>query len=323
MPQPYVDSILSAIGNTPLLRLGRISEEAGGDIYLKIEYLNPSGSLKDRIALRMIEDAEKEGKLKPGYTIVESSTGNTGSALSFVGNVKGYKVLIYETTPGKVGAEKIKIMTGYGSEVRSLPPEELEHLTDQTVFGYQVEMPGRQKCLEMEQQDPTVWWARQFANPSNAAAQEDLAREVLRQLPEGTLVGGFTASLGTGGTMCGCGKVFREHNPACRLHGVVPTIAKKDLAIGKHMEKTPVHGGFLADMVNNNLMDELVRIGDQEAVDMIRRLRREEGLFAGVSTGANVLAAMRLCRHLGEGSTVVTVAPDNADRYFSSEHYVT
>ena len=319
----YVHSILNTIGNTPLLRLGRLSEEAGGNIYLKVEYLNPSGSLKDRIALRMIEDAEKAGTLKPGSIIVESSTGNTGTALSFVGTLKGYKVIIYETTPGKVGAEKVKIMTGYGAEVRSLPKDEVEQMQGAGVFGYQIEMPGRQKCLELEQQDPRIWWARQFSNPSNAAAQSDLAREILGQLPEGTLVDGFTASIGTGGTLRGCGNVFREQNAQCVLHGVVPTIAKKDLAIGRRVEKTPVHGGLLADMMNEDFLNELVRVSEEDAIQMTHRLRREEGLFVGVSSGANVLAAVRLCRKLGEGKTVVTVAPDNADRYFSSEHYVT
>ncbi|MDR2745443.1 MAG: cysteine synthase family protein [Desulfovibrio sp.] len=320
--QRYIDSILSAVGNTPLLRLGAVSDEVDANIYLKIEYLNPSGSLKDRIAVRMIEDAEKGGRLAPGHTIVESSTGNTGTALSFVGALKGYRVLIYETTPGKVGAEKIKIMTGYGAEVRSLPPEEPEH-TDRAVFGYKVEMPGRQKCLELEQQNPTIWWARQFSNPSNPAAQADMAREFLAQLPEGTVVGGFVASIGTGGTLRGCGEILRVHNPDCLLYGVVPFTAKKDLELGKHMKSTPVHGGLLADMVNEGFMNQLIRIKDEDAVTMTRRLRREEGLFAGISTGANVLAAMRLCRDLGKGSTVVTIAPDNADRYFTTEHYVT
>jgi cysteine synthase A len=318
----YIDSILSAVGNTPLLRLGGVSGEVDANIYLKLEYLNPSGSLKDRIAVRMIEDAEKEGNLAPGYTVVESSTGNTGTALSFVGTLKGYKVLIYETTPGKVGVEKVRIMTGYGAEVRSLPPKDINH-TDKAVFGYKVEMPGRQKCLELEQQYPAIWWARQFSNPSNAAAQADMAREILDQLPKGTVVDGFAASIGTGGTLRGCGEIFRVHNPDCLLCGVVPSTAKKDLELGKRMESTPVHGGLLAGMINEGFINQLIRIEDEDAVTMIRRLRREEGLFAGVSTGANVLAAMRLCQGLGKGVTVVTIAPDSADRYFTSEHYVT
>ena len=174
-----IESILEAIGNTPLLRLRNVPAHIQANIWMKLEFLNPSGSLKDRIALRMIEDAEKQGELQPGYTILESSTGNTGIALSFVGAMKGYKVIIYETTPGEVGQEKRRIMSGYGAEVCSLPPDELEYLTEKSISGYEVELPGRVKCLELEKKNPDYWWARQFANPSNVTAHHDTGREIL------------------------------------------------------------------------------------------------------------------------------------------------
>ncbi|MCX5909022.1 MAG: cysteine synthase family protein, partial [Deltaproteobacteria bacterium] len=178
------------------------------------------GSIKDRIARRMIEDAEQKGILKPGYTILESSTGNTGIALSFVGAVKGYRVIIYETTPGKIGAEKRKIMRGYGAEVRSLPPEELEKMRERSVSGAEVERPGRVKCLELERENPKFWWARQFSNPANIIAHHDTGREILEQLDGKVDV--FVASIGTGGTLQGIAEVLKKANPRVRVVGVYP-----------------------------------------------------------------------------------------------------
>ncbi len=316
-----VHSILEMIGHTPLLKL-KMQGQSGINIWAKLEYLNPSGSLKDRIALRMIEDAEKNGKLKAGFTILESSTGNTGIALSFVGAMKGYKVVIYETTPGEVGEEKRKIMSGYGAEVRSLPPDELEYLTEKSVSGYEVELPGRVKCLELEQENPTYWWARQFANPSNVTAHHDTGREITEQL-EGP-IDAFVASIGTGGTLMGVAEVIKEKYPKARIVGVLPASSKIKFDLEKPIPATDVHGGILSEIMKRpGLIDDLVKVTDKEAVEMIHRLRQEEGIFAGVSSGANVLTALRVSKKLAPGANVVTIFPDNADRYFSDEHYVT
>ena len=144
-----VDSVLSLIGSTPIVRLKNVSKDVDAEVLVKLEYLNPSGSMKDRIALKMIEEAEEKGELKPGDTIVESSTGNTGTSLSFVGTMKGYKVIIYETIPGKMGEEKINIMKNYGAKVHVISPKELENIKDRSVSGAEIELPGRKICLEL------------------------------------------------------------------------------------------------------------------------------------------------------------------------------
>lgn len=317
-----IESILEAIGNTPLLRLRNVPSQIQASVWMKLEFLNPSGSLKDRIALRMIEDAERQGKLKPGYTILESSTGNTGIALSFVGAMKGYKVIIYETTPGEVGQEKRRIMSGYGAHVHSLPPDELEYLMEKSISGYEVELPGRVKCLELEKENPDYWWARQFANPSNVTAHHDTGREILQQI--GGRIDAFVASIGTGGTLVGVAEVIKEKYPTARVVGVMPASSKIKFDFKEPLPATDVHGGILSEMMQQSgLVDEVVKITDDEAVAMTHELRRQEGVFAGVSSGANMIVALREAEKLGPEADVVTIFPDSADRYFSDEHYVT
>jgi cysteine synthase A len=313
-------SVLQMIGHTPLIKLGRLAEGLKANIFVKPEYVNPSGSLKDRIALRMIEDAEQKGILKPGYTILESSTGNTGIAISFVGSLKGYRVIIYETTPGKIGAEKRKIMRGYGAEVRSLPPEDLAKMRERSVAGAEVEKPGRQLCLELERSDPGYWWARQFSNPANFQAHHETGMEILEQMDGKVDI--FIASIGTGGTLKGIAEVLKNENPRVRIIGIQPASSQKRIVPGQPYPRSEVDGGIIADMVQQpNLVDEVAMVSDEEAVTMTHSLWRE-GLFAGVSSGANVLVALREARKM-EGANIVTVLADSADRYFTEEHFVT
>jgi cysteine synthase A len=313
-------SILDTIGHTPLIKVDRLGEGVKAKLFVKPEYMNPSGSIKDRIALKMIEEAEEKGWLKPGYTILESSTGNTGIALSFVGCLKGYQVVIFETTPGKIGEEKRKIMRGYGAEVRSLPPEDLAKMKEKSVAGAEVEKPGRQMCLNLEKAHTNHWWARQFSNPANVQAQRDTGMEILEQT-EGK-VDIFIASIGTGGTLAGVAEVLKRENPRVRVVGVQPASSQKKIVPGQPYPRSEVDGGIIAEMVQvPNLVDEVVMVGDSEAVNMTHRLRKE-GFFAGVSSGANVLVALREAeKH--EGANIVTVLCDSADRYFTEEHYVT
>jgi len=314
------NSILHTIGHTPLVKLGsRLAENAKGAIWLKMEYVNPSGSLKDRIALKMIEDAEGKGRLKPGSTILESSTGNTGIALSFVGIQKGYKVVIYETTPGKIGEEKRKIMRGYGADVRSLPPEELQKMRERSVAGAEVELPGRQMCLELEKTHADYWWARQFSNPANVLAHHQTALEILEQTKG--KVDTFIASIGTGGTLMGVAEILKKENPRTRVIGLYPASSKTPIVPGKPYPRNEISGGIIAEMLQRDLVDEVIPVGDEEAVEMTHRLWRE-GFFAGVSSGANLLAALREARE-GRGENIVTVLCDSADRYFTEEHYIT
>jgi len=313
--------ILDLIGNTPMVKLNKLVGNTKTNVFVKLEYLNPTGSLKDRIALKMIEEAEEKGLLKPGYIILESSTGNTGISLSFVGCLKGYEVIIYETTPGKMGEEKRKIMRNYGAKVYSLPPDELKALNEGSVAGAEVERPGRWKCLELERSSPNYWWARQFSNPSNVAAHHRTGQEILDQTDGKVDV--FVASIGTGGTLMGIAEVLKDANPKVRIIGIEPVSSKTPIVPGKPYPSSEITGGIISDMVEKpGLIDEVISVTDEEAVDMARRLRKEEGLFAGVSSGANVLISIKEAKKLSSGN-VVTVLPDHGDRYLTEEHYVT
>ena len=316
-----VDSVLDLIGDTPMVRLRSIPREGDGDIYVKLEYLNPSGSLKDRIALEMIRRAEDEGKLKPGYTIVEASTGNTGIALSFVGTRLGYRVAIY--MPEGMTPERIRIMESYGAEVYQLKIEGLDS-SDKSVAGAEVEISTRQRCLEIERSTPKVWWARQFSNPANTTAHIKTGREILRQM-DGR-VDAFAASVGTGGTLLGIAQALKDELPDVKVVAVETASAIYPLLSG--FRKVPgasdeVSGGIIAELLDSGLVDEVVQVTNEKAVEMSDRLVREEGLFAGVSAGANVNVALKLSRRLGRGSRVATVLPDSGDRYLTEKKYTT
>jgi len=316
------DDVLELIGRTPMVKLKNIAKNLDANVLVKLEYLNPSGSLKDRIALRMIEEAEENGSLKPGHTIVESSTGNTGTSLSFVGTLKGYKVMIYETIPGKMGQEKIKIMRNYGAEVRTISPMDLEELKEKSVSGAEIELPGRRICLELERSRSDVWWARQFSNPYNVKAHNETGREIISQISGE--IAAFTASIGTGGTLMGIAEVLRDKFPSCRIVGIQPASSMVSMVPGKPYPSSEIQGGIVSQMLGRkNLIDEVVRVSDEDAVEMTHRLWREEGLFAGISSGANVLVAIVEAKKLGKGKNVVTVLPDSGDRYLTEEHYIT
>ncbi len=316
-----VDNVLELIGNTPIIELSKITKGLDSRVLVKLEYLNPSGSIKDRVALSMIEGAEREGKLFPGYTIVESSTGNTGTSLAFVGGMKGYSVKIFETTPGKMGAEKRKLMESYGAEVKALSPEDLGNLQG-GVAGAEVELPGRLLCLELESRDEKVWWARQFSNPYNVSAHHVTGNEILEQT-DGK-VDAYIASIGTGGTLMGVAQVLKREIKDVRVVGIQPSSSKKKMVPGEPYPRSEIEGGIVADMLDApGLIDEVVQLSDEDAVNMAHRLWREEGIFAGISSGANVHVALEIAKKLGPGKTVVTVLHDSGDRYLTEEHYVT
>lgn len=318
------NSILELIGNTPMVKLNKIAKDLDADIMVKLEYLNPTGSLKDRIALKMIEVAEKEGKMKPGYTIIDGSTGNTGIALSFVGTMKGYKVVIY--MPEGVSEERTQIMERFGAEVILMSPEEEDEIKERgkSIYGAEIEVPLRVKCLEEERKDPTVWWARQFSSPGNVLAHNETGREILAQT--GGRVDVFVASVGTGGTLKGVSEVLKAKNPNTKAIAVEPASAMFPLISG--YRKVPgaspeVSGGIIARMLDQKMVDGVVQVTNEDAVNMAHRLVKEEGLFAGISGGANVFVAVNEAKKLGKGAVVATVLPDSMDRYLSSEVYTT
>lgn len=315
------DSALELIGNTPIVRLNRLAADAGSEILVKLEYLNPTGSIKDRIALEMISQAEKQGVLKKGYTIIESSTGNTGISLAAVGRLKGYQVVIYETMPGKAGYVKTRIMRNLGADVKLMEPECAEDSGDRGIAGAEVELPGRQKCLEQENADEKTWWARQFSNEYNTRAHHKTAEEILEQTGDNVDV--FVASIGTGGTLLGVAEVLKKKLPHVKIIGIQPASSKTVLRPGMDYRATEIKGGIISEMLNNGgVIDEIVRVSDRDARDMAHNLWEQEGLYAGVSSGANVhIAIQEAKKH--ENQTIVTVLPDRIDRYITEERYVT
>jgi len=315
----YLDSILERIGNTPLVKLGKVVKPDSADVFVKAEYLNPSGSLKDRIAIEMIRDAEEKGLLKPGYTIIEASTGNTGTALSFVGTQLGYNVEIY--MPEGMTRERIRIMENYGAKVHELP---LAGGSEGSIAGAEVEIDTRIKCLEIEKNNPKVWWARQFSNPANTRAHVKTGRELVQQL--GKPVDAFVASIGVGGTLYGVAKALREAYPDVLIVGLEPGSARYPISEG--YTRVPgtadeVCGGIIEEMMNSGIVDRVEKVSNSDAIAMSDRLVKEEGLFCGISSGANAYMACKIAKELGPGKNVATVLPDHRDRYLSEKKYTT
>ena len=330
-------AILDHIGNTPLLKLNRVNDVSEVEVYVKCEFMNPGGSIKDRIAMSMIEAAEQRGDLKPGGKIVDQSTGNTGPALSFVGAVKGYQVQLYlpATLPGAYNpADRIRIAELYGCEVTPINLgdhiDNLDGLTsvEKSAAFVAVRMA---RCFHRQQSDPSVWWANQLGNADNTKAhREQTGVEILEQM-DGK-VDAWVASIGTGGTLMGVAETLKVVNPNLVVSGVVPN---DDLRI-EWVRTRAVHAALekfgaprlrflIEDLLDQKVMDNEVVVHSEDAKNMADRLCREEGLFCGMSSGANVHAAIELAKRLPKGSRIVTVLVDRRDRYFAeypSEHYV-
>lgn len=325
-----LSSILEAIGNTPLVRLNRVSRGLEASILAKCEHLNPSGSIKDRIALRMIDGAEKAGKLKPGGTITDSSTGNTAIALSFVSAVIGYRSKMC-MPKGWVSQDKRKILELYGAEIVEVAVgEEIEQeLKGKAVHGGVVEILPRRKALEFEAQDPeNTWYARQAMNPDNIAAhREGTGREIVEQT-DGK-VDAFVGAVGTGGTLLGVAEALKAANPRVKIYGVEPvtsSLFQMAPEIKNYMKKYSipgVEGWIIEEIEKRKIVDKIFLVSNQDALNMANRLCREEGLFCGMSSGANVFVALQIAEKMKKGEQVVTILPDNRYRYFASEHFTT
>jgi cysteine synthase A len=315
-------SVLELIGNTPMVRLNSVTKDIGAEVVVKLEYLNPSGSIKDRIALRMIEDAERAGLLKPGMEIVEASTGNTATALAFVGAVKGYRVHLY--VPNMAASEeRVRILKAYGAEltVVDLPQQDGQ---SGGLHGSIVELAPRQRCLEAERENKAVWWARQFSNPSNSLAHTDTtAKEILEQT-DGE-IDAFVTAVGTCGTLVGVAKALKAHNPAIQIVAVEPRSSPAVDEAGNMIIPVieGVTGGLLLEMVEKKIADRVMRIDQSDAIAMAHRMAQEEGIFCGLSSGANVVAATQIARELGPGKRVVTMCVDSRDRYLFKEQLTT
>lgn len=319
------NSMMDLIGNIPLVRLSRIGADTGVEILVKPEYLNPSGSIKDRIAKYMIEAAEQDGALKPGDTIVEASTGNTGTALAFVSAVKGYKMKVL--APAKVAnPQRAAIMLAYGSEITKIDTDSYEEGRadiDSSVHGGAIEVLPRIVCREMENEQEGVWWARQFANEYNVKAHEEWTAGEILEGTDGKL-DAFVASVGTGGTLLGCGRRLKEHDPNIAIIGVEPANSPMLASDRSSYPLIPgITDGIMIDIFDSDLVSRIFCITDEEAIDMAHQLSEKEGIFCGISSGANVLACLRLAKEIGPGKRIVTVLPDSRDRYLAVEKYTT
>lgn len=323
------DSILDAIGNTPLVRLNRISEGIDAEILVKCEYLNPSGSTKDRIALKMIEAAEKAGKLKTGGTVTESSTGNTAIALSFVCAVKGYQSMMC-MPEGWISEDRQRILESFGAEILGVDPGAVieRELKGKDVHGGVLELLPRKKCLNLENEQPGFWWARQALNPDNIEAhRKTTGREIIEQT-DGK-VNAFVSAIGTGGTLLGVYQALKEVNPDIRVYAVEPSsssLFETNTEIKKYMEKyniPGIEGWIVSEVKKQKIIEKTYLVQDADAIGMAHRLCREEGLFCGMSSGANVFVACEVARQMAKGQRVVTILPDSRNRYFAEEHFTT
>ncbi len=314
------ESVLDLIGNTPMVRLNRVTTGVACDVFVKLEYQNPSGSIKDRIAKYMIEDAEKKGILHPGSTIVEASSGNTAIALSFVAAIKGYKIKVFMT---KLVSEheKLKILQLYGADVETVDTEEQGWVREKSVHGGNIKLLPRKRSLELEKSRCDVWWARQFSNPCNAVAhKETTGKEILEQT-DGK-IDAFVASVGTGGTLVGVGQALRAEIPNVKIIAAEPA-GRPFISKGKSGVNVieGISGGLLLEAAD--MADEVLTINNEDAVNMANRLAKGEGLLCGISSGANVLASLKIAKKYPELRSIVTVLPDGRDRYFTTEKYTT
>lgn len=294
--------VLDSIGNTPLIRLRHVSDETGCEILGKAEFLNPGGSIKDRIARHIVREAEKRGELKAGSTIMEVTSGNTGIALSMVGAMRGYKVVII--LPKTVSTERRQMIESFGAELQLL--DEINDI--------QSAIADLEKFAEGHDD---IFLPRQFANPDNIEAHRTTTGvEILRQVNEP--INAFVMGVGTGGTVMGVGRALRENGSKARIVAVEPD--ESAVMSGEQRGRHGIQGladGFIPDIVKLDEIDQVIRIKTAEAIQRALELSREEGLLVGISSGANVIAATQLANEMGPGNTIVTVLPDRGERYLS------
>ncbi len=283
--------VLDAIGNTPLIKIG--------NVYAKLESVNPSGSIKDRVALEIVEAAEREGKLKKGYTIVEASSGNTGISLAMVAAVKGYKMVV--VMPENMSEERVQMMKAFGAELvltsKSGSLKEAIEKAEEIATG------------------PKTFIARQFSNPQNIKAQEKTGEEILREIGP---VDAVVAGVGTGGTLMGISNVMRRVNPGVKVIAVEPEEAAvmfggSDVRISEHKIQG-IGDGFIPKLIDMSKVDKAITVGSEEAIGMARKLFKEYGVLVGISSGANMLVALKVAGKYGK---VATVLPDRGERYLS------
>lgn len=306
-------SVLDLIGKTPLVRLNRIKKDVEAMVLAKLEYYNPSGSVKDRIALSMIEEAERQGIIKKGDTIVEPTSGNTGTSLALVCALKGYRMIA--VMPEEMSQERKDMMAAFGAELALVPSQ---GKAEPGTFTKEDVEATLAKAEELASQ-PGHFMPNQFANPANTLAHQKTTAEEIWEATDGQ-IDAFVAGVGTSGTAMGVSIGLKEKNPKIKIHVVEP--ANSAVILGECPGYHRIQGigeGFLPELLQHENYDGIVKVSDEEAKATACRLARLEGIFAGYSAGANVFASLNVARELGEGKTVVTVIPDSGMKYLSTE----
>ena len=298
--------ITALIGKTPLVRLNRLSKEGSATIYGKVEFFNPGGSVKDRICLNMINEAERQGKLKPGGTIVEPTSGNTGIGLALVAAVRGYKLIL--VMPESMSMERASLLSSYGAQLVLTPAWE----------GMKGSIKEAESILA---QNPSYFMPDQFSNPANPAMHKMTTAVEIWDALEGK-IDAFVAAVGTGGTITGCGEFLKEKNPQVKVIAVEP--ATSPVLSGGDPGPHKIQGigaGFVPKVLNRKILDRVVTVTDDEAYQTAKQLSKKEGLLVGISAGANVFAAQKIADELGSGKNIVTILCDTGERYISIEKY--
>ncbi|MED3776588.1 cysteine synthase A [Geobacillus stearothermophilus] len=300
-----VNSVTELIGDTPAVKLNRIVDEDSADVYVKLEFMNPGSSVKDRIALAMIEAAEKEGKLKPGDTIVEPTSGNTGIGLAMVAAAKGYKAVL--VMPDTMSLERRNLLRAYGAELVLTP-------------GAQGMRGAIEKAEELAREHG-YFMPQQFKNEANPEIHRlTTGKEIVEQM--GDQLDAFVAGIGTGGTITGAGKVLREAYPNIKIYAVEP--ADSPVLSGGKPGPHKIQGigaGFIPDILDTSIYDEVITVTTDEAFAAARRAAHEEGILGGISSGAAIHAALKVAKELGKGKKVLAIIPSNGERYLSTPLY--
>ena len=299
------NSIAGLVGNTPIVKLNRLVDENSAEVFLKLEYMNPGSSVKDRIALAMIEAAEENGSLKEGDTIIEPTSGNTGIGLAMIAAAKGYKALL--VMPETMSMERRNLLRAYGAELVLTPGPE--------------GMGGAIRKAEELAKEKGYFMPQQFKNEANPEVhRRTTGREIVEQM--GEQLDGFISGIGTGGTITGAGEVLREAYPEIKIYAVEPSDSPV-LSGGKPgpHKIQGIGAGFVPDILDTKIYDEVIQVENDQAFEYARRAAKEEGILGGISSGAAIYAALKVAKELGKGKKVLAIIPSNGERYLSTPLY--